>query len=261
MDHFHQWIVPGHGIHWTVGMAAVLALPFFVVAALPALVLFLGAREGVKTASAEIALYWLAGSALWLSELHRKDIAHLVFGSPLLLILCVFYLQKKQSKSFTLALQGLSIAAVCLAGAALIVALVAQPMQTRAGRVHIAMYDPAIAAIEDHVPPGGEIFIYPYPPVDYFLSGTTNPTRYSLLVYNYNTASQFQEVMRTLDQRQVKYVLWNKKIENELLPGQFPDKQPRQLIIEPYLESHYRPIWVQDGSVLMERRDSIDHVN
>ena len=187
LDHFHQWIAPVHGIHWTVGMAAVLAVPFFFVAALPALVLCLGVRDGVKSVSPEIALYWLAGSALWLSELHRKDISHLVFGSPLLLILCVYYLQKKPNKGFGLALQALSISAVCLSGAALIVALVARPMQTRAGQVHIAAYDPAITAIEEHVPPGGDIFIYPYPPMDYFLSGTTNPTRYSLLVYKYNT--------------------------------------------------------------------------
>lgn len=261
MDHFHQWILPEHGLNWTAGMAAVLFIPFLYIAALPVLSLLLAVRDGVNALGTELTLYWLAGLALWISEIHRKDIGHLVFGSPLLIILCICYLQKRPNRSFNFALQALSVAAVCLAGAALIVSLVARPMHTRAGRVHIAAYDPAVTAIEDHVPPGGEIFVYPYPPMYYFLSGTNNPTRYSLLVYNYNTASQFQEVIRSLDQREVKYVLWNKKLQDKLLPDQFPDKRSKQLIIEPYLESHYRAIWVHDGVLLMERRNSSDRVN
>jgi hypothetical protein len=259
LDYFHHWIAPTHGIHWTLGMAAVLFIPFLFVAVLPALLVPLAVSNGVKAVSSEIALYWLAGSALWISELHRKDISHLVFGSPLLVLLCVFYLQKSPDNSFRLALQVLSIAATCLAGAALIVALIARPIQTRAGRVHMAAYDPALIAIEEYVPPGGGIFIYPYPPMEYFLSGTTNPTRYSLLAHNYNTPSQFEEVVRSLEQHQVKYVLWNKKIADEILPGLYPGKEPRQGIMEPYLESHYSPIWVQGNVLLMERNEYDPH--
>ena len=261
LNHFHQWITPMHGSHWTVGMAAVLFIPFLFVAVLPALLVPLAISNGMKAMPAEIALYWWAGSALWVSELHRKDMSHLVFGSPLLVLLCVFYLQKSPNNSYRLALQTLSIAATCLAGESLIVALLAPPIQTRAGRVHMAAYDPALAAIEEHVPPGGAIFIYPYPPMDYFLSGTANPTRYSLLAHNYNTPSQFEEVVRSLGQHQVKYVLWNKKIADEILPDLIPGKQPRQRIIEPFLESHYRSIWVHDGVLLMERNEEHPHPN
>ena len=255
MEHFHQWVAPVPGIQWTAAMAVVLFIPFLFVAVLPTLVVPLALSDGVKTASGEIALYWLAGSALWISELHRKDVSHLVFGSPLLILLCVFYMQKRANKSFRLALQGLSIAAVCLAGAALIIALVARPVQTRAGRVHMTAYDPALAAIEKHVPPGEGIFIYPYPPMEYFLSDTTNPTRYSLLAYNYNTPAQFEEVVRSLEQYEVKYVLWNKNIVDEVLPKIYPGTPPTQRIMEPYLESHYRQIWGHDGSFLMERKN------
>jgi hypothetical protein len=31
--------------------------------------------------------YWLAGGALWISELHRRDVTHLTYGSALLIIL------------------------------------------------------------------------------------------------------------------------------------------------------------------------------
>jgi hypothetical protein len=235
-------------------MAAVLVIPYFFVAALPALVLILGASDGVKTIRAVIALYWLAGSAFWFSELHRKDIAHLVFGSPLLIILCIFYIQKRRSKSFNVALQALSIASVSLAGCALVIALVARPMTTRAGEVRVAAYDPVLTAIEEHVPRGGDIFIYPFPPMYYFLSATTNPTRYSFLLYNYHTTDQFEEVIRTLDQRRVKYVLWDTHTEGSILTKVFPSMHPTQFIIGPYLSSHYKAIWIHDGVYLMERR-------
>ena len=37
-----------------------------------------------RSARPEILLYWLCGGALWLAELYRMDMTHLVFGSPLL---------------------------------------------------------------------------------------------------------------------------------------------------------------------------------
>jgi hypothetical protein len=255
-DYFNHWVVPTHGFNWTLGMASVLFVPFLVIAALPVLVVCLGIRRAVKNIPPEIILYWLAGSALWVSEIHRQDIAHLVFGSPLLVILCIYYLQDIESKSSTLVLQALSVASVCLAGATLIVALVAQPMQTRAGLVHTAEYDPVLTAIDDHVPPGGEIFIYPYAPMYYFLSDTTNPTRYSTFYFNLKVHSEFafDEVSRNLDQHRVKYVLWDRNVAEKRLASLFPMKRPDLPLFTPYLESHYTPIWAHDGVVLMERK-------
>jgi hypothetical protein len=89
----------------------------------------------------------------------------------------------------------------------------------------------------------------------YFLSDTINPTRYSLLLYNYNTAAQFEEVIRTLDQHKVKYVLWDKDMYERIIATFFPSARPKNLIMEPYLESHYRAIWNHKGIFLMERND------
>ena len=259
LDFFNRWIVPGHGINWTVGMASVLVIPYLFVAALPALVLLLGARDGVKAMRMEIVLYWLAGSALWISELHRKDIGRLVFGSPLLVISCIFYLQQWRAKPSGLALQALSIVSVCLAGCTLIPALLAHSTTTRAGQVSISKPDPVLAAIDEHVARGGDIFIYPYTPMYYFLSGTNNPTRYSFLVYNYYTTAQFEEVIRSLDQHQVKYVLWDKDVQDKVIDVLFPGARPEHFIMEPYLETHYKPVWVHDGVRLMERKNDGPH--
>ena len=94
----------------------------------------------------------------------------------------------------------------------------------------------------------------------YFLSDTINPTRYSLLLYNYNTAGQFGEVLHSLDQHKVKYVLWDKDIDYRIIGALFPSARPKHFIIEPYLESHYKPIWTHDGIFLMERKND-DHGN
>jgi 4-amino-4-deoxy-L-arabinose transferase-like glycosyltransferase len=256
---FDHWIVPGHGINWTVGMASVLVIPFLVVAALPLLVVVLGARDGVKAMRMEIVLYWLAGSALWFSELHRKDVAHLVYGSPLLIILCIFYLERWRSKASGLALQVLSIASVCLAGCTLLLALLTRPTMTRAGQVSLSKPDPVLTAIDEHVPSGGNLFIYPYSPMYYFLSKTNNPTRYSFLVYNYYTPAQFEEAIRSLEQHKVKYVLWDKHFQSDIIDVLFPNAHPKQLIMEPYLESHYRPVWIKNGVLLMERNEDDSH--
>jgi 4-amino-4-deoxy-L-arabinose transferase-like glycosyltransferase len=252
-DHF---VIAKSGFHWTIVTAAVLITPFLFVAALPALLPALAARYRRNALRPEILLYWLCGGALWLSEIHRKDIWHLVFGSPLLIILCIYYLQQYRAKVADLALQVLAISAACLAGFNLFLALSARPLATRVGTVAVFKNVPALALLDDKVAPGEEIFAYPYCPIYYFLSATTNPTRYGGLVYNFNTPSQFEEVVRVLEQRRVRYVLWDTHFQAKEVAALLPAsaRMPRAaLIIEPYLESHYKVVWEDADTRLMER--------
>ncbi len=253
VDNFTHWVMPMHGINWTIGLATVLVIPFLFVAALPVVLLCLGVSHGIKRLSPEITLYWLAGAALWLSEIHRKDICHLVFGSPLLIILCVFYLQARLNRGFSLTLQLLSITSACLAMATLMIALLARPMTTRVGQVRMIANNPVLTAIDAHVPPGKEIFIYPYAPMYYFLSATTNPTRYSVLYYNFKIHSRpiFDETIQTLTQHHVKYVWWDRGAEEKLRIF-FPGADLKQNMVEHYLISHYRTVWACKDGVLME---------
>jgi hypothetical protein len=48
-------------------------------------------------------------------------------------------------------------------------------------------------------------------------------------------------------------VLWDKDIQDKVIDVLFPSARPDHFIMEPYLESHYRPVWVHDGVRLMER--------
>jgi hypothetical protein len=90
----------------------------------------------------------------------------------------------------------------------------------------------------------------------YFLSATTNPTRYGGLLYSFNTPAQFEEVVKVLEQRRVRYVLWDTHFQAKEVAALFPASAriaPGALIIEPYLESHYKVIWADANTRLMER--------
>jgi hypothetical protein len=256
-NYWNHWVIARSGFWWTIPMASVLIVPLLLIAALPALLPVLGARYRWHLARPEILLYWLCGIALWMAEFHRKEMAHLVFGSPLLIILCIHFLAEYHEKIARLALQIISISATSLATFNLLCALLAaHPITTRVGSMATFQDAPALALLEKLVAPGDEIFAYPYCPRYYFLASTTNPTPYSILTYNYNTPSQFQEVVHILEQHKVRYVMWDVNFAR-LTGSVFPGSQqppPGGYIIEPYLESHYKVVQVVDGTRIMERK-------
>ena len=92
------WVTSRHAFDWSTALATLLIVPLLFVAALPALFIVLGIRYKWSTASPTIVLYCFCGWALWLSEFHRKDIFHLVVGSPLLIIICIYFLAESHKK-------------------------------------------------------------------------------------------------------------------------------------------------------------------
>jgi hypothetical protein len=255
-DCWNHFVVAKPGFRWTIVTATVLITPFFFVAALPVLLPALAVRFRSNPVTPEIALYWLCGWALWLGEIHRKDIFHLVFGSPLLIILSIYYLEQYRAKVADLALQVLALCAACLATFNLFLVLSARPLATRVGTIAVFKNVAALSVLDDKVASGEEIFAYPYCPMYYFLSATTNPTRYGGLLYNFNTPSQFEEVVRVLEHRRVRYVLWDTHFQAKEVAALFPASahiSPGALIVEPYLESHYKVVWADADTRLMER--------
>jgi 4-amino-4-deoxy-L-arabinose transferase-like glycosyltransferase len=254
IENFRIHVVPGMG--WTIPLAVVLITPFLFVAAFPVLLPAIGASFRWDVAKADVLLYWLCGAALLASEWHRKDIAHLVFGSPFFMILCVYFLAQHRGKLASLTLQVLSISCVSLAGFNLFCALFgAHTVVTPIGKIRAFTQDGALAFVRDHVAAGEEIFAYPYCPRYYFLGAAKNPTPFSLLIYTYNTPSQFQEVVQILEQHKVRYVIWDTNLENviaDIFPSASPP--PGGFIIEPYLKSHYRLIQTVNGTRILERK-------
>ncbi|MGC1782870.1 MAG: glycosyltransferase family 39 protein [Acidobacteriaceae bacterium] len=245
----HPWLLP---------LALACITSYLFVAALPVLVIALGIPHGKDNLRPEILLLWFCGWALWLSEIHRRDLGHLVVGSPLLMILAIHFLAEYRGKIAELSLQVLAISAGALATANLFLVLSATSVPTRVGPVATFKTDPVLAFLGAHTAPGEEIFAYPYCPMYYFLSGTMNPTRYSLLIYNYNTPSQFQRAIRTLDRRKVRYVVWDTSFASKVTANNFFSasafRPSAGFPMEVYLQSHYRLVKDVNGVRIMERK-------
>jgi hypothetical protein len=261
-NYWTPWVTASGGGVWAVIIASILILPLMLIAALPLLTVMAGIRFKWNPATPVIVLYWLCGWAIWLSEIHRKDIEHLAFGAPLLLILCVHAVAESKRHIASIAVQIIAITAVFLAGINYFVVLAAgtHPTATRVGKVAVFGSGSLLKFLDERVQAGEDIFIYPYGPTYYFLSATTNPTRYSFLQYNYNTPAQYQEVVNVLEEQQIRYVIWDTTFAAKAAvssPGSQP-KSSSDLIIEPYLESRYKTIEDNNGVHVMERKGDDD---
>lgn len=269
------------------GIASLLIIPFLFVAALPVIgALFAIFRRRLASYSSTLP-YWLAGAAMWLSEIHRKDIVHLVLGSPLLMIACVScmaglasqpslvetdakyqstvrgyswrLLRKRPYKICSFALKIIWMSSIALAEFNAFNALAAhKKIVSRRGAFYAFYPDPILEFVDAHIPKGEEIFAYPYCPEYYFLSATRNPTRFSVLMYHINTDAQFHEAMRSLDERRVRYVIWGREFSRlAKLEGWPAYSLPpeEELILEPYLVKRYRVLAHINGADILERRN------
>ncbi len=201
--------------------------------------------------------YWFAAYAMSASEMHRHDIGHLRNGC-LLLVVLFFALCETQKRNFPKQLAVLVAGCAVLNGAIYMLgALSAKTViPTRRGTLLAQKPDKALEFLLAHTYPGQDVFVYPYRPLYYFLADLRNPTRFSTLVYDPSTAPFFQEAIRELDRKKVRYVLSDTMFSGQNLTALFPAYRvpPRdKLILEPYLETHYHQIALENGFRILER--------
>jgi len=250
-------------------LTALTMIPFYLILSLPLLLTFmivgccLNQANRAKIFSSAILSYIILGSALWVSELHRKDMLHLIYGSPLFLI--VFFTLLKHCFSNKRVLYGLIIGILSLgffslaAFNAAMATSANHSQSTRRGNIHVFKEDGALDFLLKNTKPGEPVFIYPYYPMYYFLADVKNPTRYSILLYHINTEIQFNEVIQDLEKAKVKYVLWDTLVSGSNLSIWFPQyRQPDEdsLILEKYLHEHYEVLAVKNKFKIMQRREN-----
>ncbi len=241
-------------------LAGLLIIPYLVVAALPGILLLLGLRDRKLSFTRATLPYWAVGTAVWLSEIHRKDLTHLVYGSPILIILCVSLYSQLRDRLNTMAIRlvvGCSI--LLMACNWFVVSAAKTRTATKRGTVYTFGADSGLQFLDAHVASDEKIFVYPYHPIYYFLAAAKNPTRYSLLMYQMNTDAQFRDAVRSLEDQRVRFVLWDMAFEREKAKIWFPSYRApptEERIIEPYLVQHYKTLGYRDGWRLLERDDS-----
>lgn len=239
-------------------LAGFVVLPLIAVAALPGLLAILRLLGRASEAPAQTLPFWVSGAALWLSELHRADMPHLIYGSPVLIVLACYLFERARFRGRTLALWVFTASLAVFAAGNLYTALSARiRIETRRGAVYAHQPDEALAHIQSAAPAGSDIFVYPYYPMYYYLTATRNPTRYSILMYRMNSASQFQEVMRSLEAGPTRHVLWDTAVSGDKFKEWFPKytEPPREeRLLDNYLAERYQSEGVKNGFRILERK-------
>lgn len=249
--------------------AVVSMIPFYLIFVLPGLLAAAIAGCSINRSKRAMLLssgtltYIILGAAIWVSELHRQDIYHLIAGAPLLLIISLVLLKECLSEkrvAYGLVMGALTLGFVCCSAAHMANALAAnQVMATRRGNVHCFAKDEALDFLLRKTRPGEEVFIYPYYPLYYFLAEVKNPTRYGHLIYHLHTEAQFQEVTRDLEKKKVKYVLMDTFVGGENLRFWFPNYQHPEddnLMVEQYLHEHYLVIGEKNKFKILQRLEN-----
>ena len=127
---------------------------------------------------------------------------------------------------------------------------------TRRGEIYSFKKDNCLEFLIKNTKVGDYVFVYPYYPMYYFLADVKNPTRYSILMHNMNTKTQFNEVINDLEEKKVKYVLWDTIVDGQGLTKWLHDyKHPSRidLEIEQYLKNNYKILTIENGFRIMKR--------
>jgi hypothetical protein len=156
-----------------------------------------------------LRLYLWAGLALLLIEFPRMDTLHLIWATPLLLVVGAVALERLPP---AIALASLAAAAVLLwptlSSRLSYVSLprtsiegVSAPTQTAND------LQPTLEDIREHTQPGEPIFVYPSSPLVYVLADRPNATRFDHLNPGAASPEQIQQVIADLERADVRLVV------------------------------------------------------
>jgi 4-amino-4-deoxy-L-arabinose transferase-like glycosyltransferase len=238
-----------HGIPETMVrlvLIACVALP----AILPPLAILLGGVVLWKGKSSEqravLTLLLPAVAALAITAFPRADVMHLAFVAAL-----------------PYAVVGAALASLLPARAAswlsivsiLLAAIFASnylrgwressPVPSPAGTLQVARNQaPDVQRLMQQVHRGDSLFVYPYMPVQYFVTQAHNPTRYSYLMPGMMTRAQETEALGELEARPPEWLLYMQLSRQELLRV-FPNGAGldwRFAELESWMQQNYRPV-------------------
>lgn len=230
-------------------LIACLGLP----AILPPLAILLGglalwrSRSQPSGRQRDVLLLLLpAVAALAITAFPRADVTHLAFIAALPYVLVAVALSNLLPMRVA---SWLSIASILLAT---IFASnyvrgwrESSPVASPAGTLRVAP-DQArdVQRLMQQVHPGDSLFVYPYMPVQYFVTQARNPTRYSYLMPGMMTRTQEMEALGELEARPPEWLMYMQLSRQEMLRV-FPnasDRDWRFAELESWMQQNYRPV-------------------
>ena len=179
----------------------------------------------------------------------RADIIHFMYLQPLNCLVLAWLMQGtdipgrfiKSAKPF---LAVYIVTALLLFGLAPLLAdlSASNEVTTRRGVLKAIEKDSVVNYVQQHVPAGETILIYPYLPLYYDVTDTFSPTRYDYFQPGMHTKEEADEIIGELGSRRVKTVLFEISFP-EKIPHAWPGSPLSAIIDDPvadYLVRNYR---------------------
>ena len=228
-------------LHGTSGAGAVTTIVLLVFLTLPATLPFFSAIWLWKRPSATIVLLLVTGAALILSTYPRWDLNHLTWISAPFYALVAALIARTPFK------KTVAVIVLIAAGSCVMVSIQQRLRETTrvtsVGSVHGKAADlEVLAMIQARVKPSDSLFVFPYRPLLYFVTGAHNPTRYSFLQPGMFSDKDESDVLSDLRAHPPRWVFYT-HVPPEAYLRIWPGSDPRRLEmtgIENFLQENYR---------------------
>ena len=204
-----------------------------------------------RTLSAELTWLAAASFALVVSTYPRMDAGHLTNVFALPLVIAAYLISQLEYRRWIASVVGVSSALLLFYAASSRIDTVEG--STPAGVIHASSKDmQSILFAQRNVPSGRSLFVYPYMPVFYFLTGGLNPTPYSFLQPGMMTTQDESNALAHLQTAPPEYILFCRPPLEDLLRI-WPNTDParvRMPALEGWIEANYRIVDAAQPSLL-----------
>lgn len=198
-------------------------------------------------------LLMLASFGFVLSTYPRWSADQLLFIAPIFYVLAGYLLSnvlRGRILSIAGAVLVLGVAVASLSYSVLQIR--SEPeIATRIGRLHAATSDQAIIKLAgSRVKPGDSLFVYPYLPMVYFLTGGQNPTPYLFLQPGMMQQPDYEAALSALRAQPPQWVFYF-AFSLATYHGIWPAADPRALNLTPvdhFILSNYHPVGILQGA-------------
>jgi hypothetical protein len=243
---------------------AIVVGPFFFIPILPfaaaAILLWLVLRRFQRKTLPPSCEYWLLVSAvlsgLLLSTLltRRADFTHLNYLGPLFYLVLAWVLDglrlpSRLWRASVPAVVYYSVLSITFFGLTLLIPVLNADhrISTVRGVIKTGAPDRALEYVQAHTNPGENIFVYPYQPSFYYLTGTFSATGFDYLQPGMHTAGQFQEALQQLAAAPPRVVLFETSFSDNYSLT-WPNTPVQVFVagdpIEKFVFANYRPCTV-----------------
>jgi hypothetical protein len=198
-------------------------------------------------------LLMLASFGFMISTYPRWSADQLLFIAPIYYVLTGYLLSRVLTGRAIRAAAGVLVLALSVASVSYsVLHVLSEPViETRIGAVRAGTSEQSIIKLaSSRVSTGDTLFVYPYLPIVYFLTGAQNPTPYSFLQPGMMQAPDYEGALAALRTHPPRWIFYF-GLTLETYHGIWPAADPRALNLTPvdrFILSNYHPVGMLRGA-------------